>query len=126
LLNKAERINTHVKNDTLPDYVDDTSGCPECPFWGICTPSTQAKEYDFINDAEIIAKVERLHELKESSKEYSDLDSELKEIFHQKENVIIGNKYCYQGKYITVNRKAQSAKEAETSKQWRGKFSRIE
>jgi CRISPR/Cas system-associated exonuclease Cas4 (RecB family) len=125
LLEKAERINKHVKCDSMPDYPEDTTACHECPFFGICTPPTKAKEYDFINDSEIIAKVERLHELKESSKEYSDLNKELKEIFREKENVIVGSKYCYQGKYITINRKAQEAKPAETTRQWRGAFTEL-
>jgi CRISPR/Cas system-associated exonuclease Cas4 (RecB family) len=122
ILKKAASVNDHVKKDTMPDYPDDTTACNDCPFFEICRPPTIGKEYDFINDSEIIAKVERLHELKDMSKEFSEIDSELKEILRGKENIIIGNKYCYQGKFIMVNRKAQEAKAAETVEQWRGKF----
>ena len=45
LLQRAERINRHVNNDTLPERMAfDETVCPRCPYYGVCLPDHVGRE----------------------------------------------------------------------------------
>jgi hypothetical protein len=76
LLQKCERINNHVANETLPDTIDDIDICERCDHFGRnCDPSLNFGEgATFIEDDEFILLLERREELKPLVKEYKELD----------------------------------------------------
>lgn len=91
LIQKAERINDHVKNDTLPNYVEDKSLCAECAFVHICCPKIEyGEELEIVNDAELIEMLNRREVLIPLKKEYEQLDKEIKAFIGDRENIMAG------------------------------------
>ena len=82
LLKKAEAINRHVKEGTLPSHMPyDEDICIECGFRQICLPDVKRSALEFINNKEIEEKLDRYFELKPFKKEYDELDKHIKKIF---------------------------------------------
>jgi len=91
LIKKAERINLHIENQTLPDRISSEFGiCEDCGYMHICLPSIEHKG-TIIDDPEIEIKLERRAKLKEFVDEYNELDKEIKEKFKEVPELIIGN-----------------------------------
>ena len=76
-LDKLLRVNTHIKNLTLPDQVEDASNCERCPFLFVCLPDIKENVPETISDPELESKIDRWYELKESSSEYNKLNAEI-------------------------------------------------
>lgn len=92
LIQKAERINAHIEAGTLPDFVEDKSNCPECPFVHICNPPLiYGDELDIITDQEIILKLDRLDEIHDMHTEYDRLKKSVKAALGDRRNVMAGN-----------------------------------
>jgi len=91
LIKKAERINGHVANGTLPDRIEDDTIHEYCSFQHICLPD-RINPALLIDDPEAEMKINRAMELKEQIKplddEYKELWDELKEAFKEKQAVI--------------------------------------
>ena len=122
LLQKAEAINKHIKENTLPDFCDDPEHCLRCQFRHICLPDMKASPgVNFIDKPELETKLKRLDEIKESVKEFNQLDKEVKEEIKEQENLCVGD-YLISGKWIVVNKKEQPAKEASSYKYWKSKI----
>jgi hypothetical protein len=89
ILKKLERVNEHVKNETIPEkqYIDD---CSRCPFSK--TECFMNRDYgpgfEFLSDEEIEAKLKRYEEIAEIAQEYSKLDREIKEQFKGRTAII--------------------------------------
>jgi len=111
-LQRCERINAHIKNDTLPDFLDDADTCDKCPFQHVCSPPINRMAIDVETDAETIEMVKRMMELKPGKSEHDAIDRELKPRFREREPCIVGN-YEYRGKWTS------------DGKQWRGSFKEI-
>ena len=122
LIQKAEAINKHIKEKTLPDFCDDPEHCLRCQFRHICLPDMKASPgVKFIDKPELEAKLKRLDEIKAPAKEFNQLNSEVKKEVEEQENLCVGD-YLITGKFIEVKRKAQPAKEASDSKYWKSKI----
>ena len=92
LLKKAEAINTHVINKTLPDPIEyDENVCSECGYVHICTPDRIGKEVEIIDNEELEELLKRYEELKPSTKEYDKVDKRISEIVNGREKVLVGN-----------------------------------
>lgn len=105
-LSTAEQINTHIKNDTLPDRIDDRQKCKDCPFKLICLPEIQFGEELKIKDDPIFEKrLDRYFELKENASEceavYEIIRSESKESAENGVLNILVGKYLLTGKTDT-------------------------
>lgn len=111
-LQKCERINAHIKNNTLPDYLDDADTCDNCAFKHVCLPPINRAPIDVESDAETIEMVKRLMELKPLKSEHDAIDKELKPLFREREKCLVGD-YEYRGKWTS------------DGKQWRGSFKEI-
>ena len=74
LIQKAERINAHIKAGTLPDripYDDNISG--NCPFAHICLPDHK-HEATLLDDPELESKLDRRGELKSLKDEFEEIE----------------------------------------------------
>ena len=100
LLKKAEAINKHVAEATLPDCIPyDEMICGDCGFEHICLPEVKRDALELETDPELEGKIERWFELKPYNKEYDSLDKEIKARFKEQDKVIVGN-YLITGKMI--------------------------
>jgi len=115
LLQKAERINKHVEDGTLPDQVSDLSICEYCEFNHICLPPTACSPVDFMLNHEREEWIKRLEEwerLKPTSKEFGDLDKRIKAYFKEKPDTVVGD---FMIKHREIERNIE-AKEAYVQK----------
>jgi len=98
LLKRAEEINKHVKEGTLPDPIEyNELLCGDCPYHHICLPEHIGKEVE-IDTGELETMLDRLEELKPAVKEYDEIDEQVKEIVTGKEKILAGN-YFITGKW---------------------------
>jgi hypothetical protein len=91
ILKKAEEIETHIKNETLPEKYIVYENCRFCDFKHICMPDIDGGEYNIIEDKAIEEKINRYMEIKKIKQEYDKIDRELKIQLNGKNNLIIGN-----------------------------------
>ena len=80
LLQRAQRINTHVRAGTLPDRIPyDPDVCGKCAWVHLCRPEIQGGDpVAFLEDAQIEERLDRRAALQEAYAEYEDLDAEVK------------------------------------------------
>jgi len=98
LIQKAERINAHVQQGTVPAPIPyDESVCGRCPFLHICLP-------DVTNDPELEAKLKRRAELAPLRSEYEALDEEVKTAVNERPKVVCGD-FLITGKWIEPRNK---------------------
>jgi CRISPR/Cas system-associated exonuclease Cas4 (RecB family) len=100
ILQKTERVEKHIVDKTLPDRIDNLDACEHCPFDHICLPPINRAELEFVDDAELLEMMERAESLKESAKEYQDLDKAIKKRFDNRLKLTVGN-YLVMGKEVT-------------------------
>lgn len=105
-LSTAEQINTHIKNGTLPDRIDDRQKCKDCPFKLVCLPEISFGEELKIKDDPIFeSRIDRYFELKENSSEcdstYEVIRSESKASAENGVLNILVGKYLLTGKTDT-------------------------
>lgn len=83
----------------LPPFIDDPSECKRCPFFGtVCQPPIKSEGAQMIVDEEVLADLDRWHELKAAGEEFEDLDTAIKKRFYGVE-LAIGGQYLLQGKW---------------------------
>ena len=109
ILKKLERINKHVKEDTIPEPIKDYDICKYCGFLHICFPDFVGKEIEIIDEIEIEEAIRRAEELKPAYSEYNKQLNAWKEALKEREKVIIGP-YLVIGKW--VDKKAYSVPES--------------
>jgi len=121
LIQKADRIESHVKNGTRPDFVQDQSLCLDCPLAHVCMPPLDyGDELEIVTDAEIIEMLERRMVLRPAKKEYDDLDKVVKAALGERKNALVGN---YRATTKSYTRKGYTVKEAKVT---RWEFEKIE
>lgn len=100
LIKKAEAINKHVAEGTLPepmDYQEDI--CGECSFAHICLPDRIGKEVEIVDDSELLELVTRYVKLKPGAKEYEKVDKRISELVQGREKILVGD-FFITGKWI--------------------------
>ncbi len=91
LIKKAERVNSYVAKETLPDRIEFSDTCGICPFRHICLPDTAQKQLEIDNSPKLLELLQRRESLKEQAKEYDEADSEIKEMVRNKEKIACGD-----------------------------------
>lgn len=83
LLKKAERINEHIANKTLPDRIKyDVDVCGWCDYQYLCLPSIQIESASLIkDDPAFIELINQHEELREPKRKYDVLHKKIKELF---------------------------------------------
>lgn len=100
LIQKAMRINAHVKNQTVPDPMPwNEDVCGRCPFAHICLPEARREALDLTDDPELELKLKRRAELAPLRKEYEEIDDEVKTAVKEKSKVVVGD-FLIVGKWI--------------------------
>ena len=116
ILQKLERVNSHVAAGTYPDRCEYSDGlCAQCPFRHLCLPDKDYGSAEFIADSDFISTLERREELKESVKEYEELDEEVKSRVKPYETDIIAGNFLLKRKHIV---KTIQPKAAYTQDYW--------
>jgi len=100
LLKKAESVNRHVADGTLPEPIDyDDRICTDCPYNHICMPDRIGKEVEIVDDDHLMELLTRREEVHPLAKEYDQIEKELKKLLEGKEKLIIGN-WFITGKWV--------------------------
>jgi hypothetical protein len=101
LLKKAETIEKHLKDETLPDFIEDQSFCLDCDMYSKCLPPIINPGL-MLDDPELEQKLDRRGELEQLIKplkeEFDEIDEEIKTKFKEKEAVI--GSWVINGKWI--------------------------
>jgi len=121
ILQKTERIERHIKEETVPDPIGDYSVCEHCAFLHLCTPELKRTALEMIEDEDLEAKIDRWNDLKPFHKEYRELDRDIKKKLEGHERLSVGN-YLIQGKLI--ERKAYTA-DIKASSYWKHKIVKV-
>ncbi len=99
LLKKAESVNKHVKEGTLPDPIEyDEMMCGDCAYRHICLPDMIGKEVE-IDNTELSSLLDRLEALKESKKEYDGIDAQVKKLVEGRDKILAGS-WFITGKWV--------------------------
>lgn len=127
LLKRAEAINKHLADGTMPEPINDEMWCDGCAFAHICLPETIGREVE-IDTGELAIMLDRLEELKPIVKEYEEIDEKVKASVEGREKVMAGN-WFISGKWfekktydIPAEIKAQYEK---ITQYWRRKVMKI-
>ena len=100
LIKKAELINQHVAEGTLPEPMDfNEKICPECPFVHICLPDRIGKEVEVLDDDRLLELLTKYEALKPQAKEFEQVDDELKKLLNGRDKLLVGN-WFITGKWI--------------------------
>lgn len=100
LLRKAERINAHVADNTIPEPIPyDEKICGECGYLHICLPDVRRDALDLTTDPELEGKLNRYFEIKPTVEQYNVLDDDIKAAFREHPKVVVGD-YLITGKWI--------------------------
>lgn len=123
MLEKATRINQAVKDDKMPDPIDEPSVCERCPLAHICGHAP-AIPVDVEMDDELDGLIDERDSLKETKKKYEELDEEIKERVGEREKVLSG-KYLITVTTTIKPAHIQPAKEVPESKIRRFKYTKL-
>jgi len=102
LLKRAEAINKHVAEKTLPDPPEyEADMCDKCGYVHICPVLHVGKEATVLDDEELASLLADYERLKPYAKDYEAVDEILKDKLAGKDRVLVGNWYitgCYQAR----------------------------
>lgn len=94
LLKKAEQIEKHLKDKTLPERIEfNEQLCGDCPFQYICLPSPSSEEIKFIINTELEELLEEYDQLKNSATRFKKVDDLLKIKLKGQDKISIGDFY---------------------------------
>jgi CRISPR/Cas system-associated exonuclease Cas4 (RecB family) len=95
LLNTAKLVNSFVQTKQYPDRIDDKNECKYCPFKTFCLPDECSDQIQLVDNEDFLALLEQRDALQEASKEYKELDDEIKERLTDNKDgtYLIGGKY---------------------------------
>lgn len=99
LLKRAEAINAHVEAGTVPEPIKyDEALCGECPYAHICLPEVTGKEVE-IDSGELEELLDRMDALKPATKEYAEIDSQIKRLVEGRDKILAGS-WLVTGKWV--------------------------
>lgn len=114
ILQKLERVNSHVAAGTVPDaMLYEEAVCEKCPFFQtVCLVEVTRTALELSDDHDLASKLDRRQALQSAAKEYEALDKEIKAKVKDLEKVVCGE-FLILGK--EVKRKAY---QVEASNYW--------
>ena len=92
ILQKCNRINFHVEQETVPDPMEWQDGtCGQCGYLHICYPGRDfGPGIELLDDEELEAMLDKRESLSAAAKEYKEIDGAVKAAFKDKPCVLIG------------------------------------
>jgi len=116
LLQKAETINRHIAEETLPDHIKNPDACKSCAFFGhVSNPPLEFEAQVISDDIELIEMIDLRAELEPGKKEFDALDKKIKSRFKSEEYV--GQQFVAGRHLILISsqhRKAYSVAEGDS------------
>jgi CRISPR/Cas system-associated exonuclease Cas4 (RecB family) len=91
LVRKLEDVNKHVRDNTVPEGINDADICPDCPFFHICLPEIKGEGLPIQDDQDLIAILEEWESLRPAYTRYQQLDAILKQRLEGVERLMVGN-----------------------------------
>lgn len=120
LIQRAERVNQCVKEERRPDPIPyDSKICRHCNFYKSCWPDRDIDAPAWLDDEDLIRAFELVHANKDAHKIYNRHWNVIKKSLVGVEHAIIGSDFEVFGKERKINHKAQPAKVASVSTQWK-------
>lgn len=120
LLKRAEEINKHVKEGTLPDPIEyNELLCGDCPYHHICLPEHIGKEVE-IDTTDLAVLLDRMEEIRPMTKEYEEIDNQVKEMVKGREKILAGN-WFITGKWVE-----KKAIQIPASRYWKKSVKKVE
>jgi len=89
-LQRAEAINKHVAEGTLPDPINDPMYCDNCPYAHICLPDQMGKEVE-VDTTELASWLDRMDAIKATVDEYKELEEMVKHAVEGREKILAGD-----------------------------------
>ncbi|HPD58263.1 MAG TPA: PD-(D/E)XK nuclease family protein [Smithellaceae bacterium] len=127
LLKRAESVNQHIKDGTVPEGINNDLWCSGCAFAHICLPVQVGKEVE-IDTGELATLLDRMEELKPAVDEYNELDDQVKALTEGKDKILAGDWFVtgkwYERKSYEVPAEIKAQYEKVT-KYWRRKVEKV-
>jgi hypothetical protein len=126
-LKRAEEINKHLADGTVPVGINNPFWCDDCPYKHICLPEQQGVEFE-VDDSELGDLLDRMEELKPYVSEHKELDELIKKMTEGRPKILAGNwvvigSWCERKAYdIPSEIKEQYV---TATKYWRRKITRV-
>lgn len=100
LVKKAELVNQHVAEGTLPDCIEYSEDlCGECAYAHICLPEHVGVEVEVSQNTELLELLWRYEKLKPGAKEYDDVNERINKMVQGKPKLLVGD-FLIQGKWV--------------------------
>lgn len=95
LCKNLEIVNKHVAEKTYPDRTSDNSLCERCDFKTLCLPDESYDQIELVDSQELIDLLEQRDALQTASKEFDDVDEQIKEMLKANKDgtYLIGGKF---------------------------------
>lgn len=126
-LKRAEAVNQHIKDGTVPEGINNDLWCSGCAFAHICLPVQIGKEVE-IDTGELATLLDRMEELKPAVDEYGELDDQVKALTEGKDKILAGDWFVtgkwYERKSYEVPAEIKAQYEKVT-KYWRRKVEKV-
>jgi len=120
LIQKAEKINSHIKVNSLPDRMNNAEICSECQFAHICTPDLISNnELSIVNDKELLDLLQEKEKIQEFFRRYNEIQSQLKTKLKGITKTLVGD-WLIDGKLVKRN-----GYTVEASEYWQPSISKI-
>ena len=85
VLKKFEAVNKHIKENTLPERINDLTICKTCPFRAECLPDISFGDaVQIVSDNYLAQLIEKREKVSSEASEYDKFDKELKELCKSK------------------------------------------
>lgn len=91
ILKKASRVYQALKESSPPQRTKDIRNCEDCAFKHVCLPDLQYEGTPLIDNEELLKLLSKRYELLEHSKQFDQIDGEVKKFFSQ---TGVGEKIC--------------------------------
>jgi CRISPR/Cas system-associated exonuclease Cas4 (RecB family) len=101
LIQKAEAINKHVAEGTLPEpmeYNEDI--CGDCGYAHICMPERIGKEVEISDNTELLGLLMRYETLKPGAKEFDEVNDRINKLVEGREKILVGD-FFITGKWVS-------------------------
>jgi antitoxin component of RelBE/YafQ-DinJ toxin-antitoxin module len=99
---KCEKIEEHIKNQTLPDRINNEEICDTCPFAHICLPELTRPALQLEENAQILEMLEEREALKEKVSRYNEIDEYIKDYFKK----LDGDRFLV-GQFLIMKKKVK-------------------
>ena len=126
-LKRAESINKHLAEKTLPEGINNAFWCDDCPYKHICLPEQKGIEFEVV-EGELGDMLDRMEVLKPFISEHKELDELIKKMTEGRPKILAGDWVItgswYERKSYDIPSSIKE-KYVTATKYWRRKITRV-